>query len=268
MKHKQFNDVYPYTYFLTRISDNIKYHGVRYGNVSNNTSPINDFGISYFTSGSLADDFKLNPQNYKFKLCWTFDSPDEALNYEYKVNKRVVGRVDWANRSYGRTYIPSPDAFAKGQLKRIKKVIGTTKENCEYRRRQSEKLKGRSLSELHRQNLRKPKPPRSKDHCDNLSKSKSKAYASGSIKRLFGEDNPMFGKPSAIKGKRACHNPTTNHTMFISNSLLPDGYLWGDNPNVSKANAKGRKWYHNPTTGKSKMFIPGTQPTDFIPGRK
>ena len=32
MKTKEFNKIKPYTYLVTRLSDNKKYHGVRWGN--------------------------------------------------------------------------------------------------------------------------------------------------------------------------------------------------------------------------------------------
>lgn len=267
MRHKKFNEVFAYTYLITRISDNTKYHGVRFANIKKHKSPVDDFGIEYFTSGSLADDFKRNPQCYIVKLCWTFDTSQEALDYEYKVNKRIVKRLDWANKSYGKTFIPSPEAFAEGQKKRIQKVSGTTKENCEYRRRQAGSLRGRPKSDQHKANLRKPKPPRSPKHCQNLSKAKLESYQNGSIKRLAGKDNPMFGKESANSGKHKCFNPSTNETMFVKDTL-PEGWIWGDNPKLSKAHVKGRKWFHNPQTNECKMCIPGTEPAGFISGRK
>ena len=117
MKHKKFNEVFPYTYLLIRISDNVKYHGVRYANVRQGVTPNEDFGINYFTSGTLCEDFKINPSNYKFRLCWTFATNQEALDYEYKINSRIVRKPGWANRAYGKTYIPSPEAMARGQKK-------------------------------------------------------------------------------------------------------------------------------------------------------
>ena len=61
MKHKEFNEVKPYTYFLQRKSDGVKYVGARYANVKLNLTPNQDFGKVYFTSGKLRKDFKNNP---------------------------------------------------------------------------------------------------------------------------------------------------------------------------------------------------------------
>lgn len=98
MKTKEFYKVKPYTYFIKRISDNKKYHGVR---ISNKVSPCNDFGIKYFGSSTdnFCKDFKKNPKFYKFKICWTFDSKKEAGDYEVRVNRKIYKRNDWVNKS-------------------------------------------------------------------------------------------------------------------------------------------------------------------------
>ena len=42
MKSKEFNKVKPYTYFIKRKSDNMKYHGVRW---ANKVAPLSDFSF-------------------------------------------------------------------------------------------------------------------------------------------------------------------------------------------------------------------------------
>ena len=54
MKSKEFNKVKPYTYFIKRKSDNMKYHGVRW---ANKIAPINDFANIYFGSSKSNKDF-------------------------------------------------------------------------------------------------------------------------------------------------------------------------------------------------------------------
>lgn len=44
MKHKRFDETHPYTYFIRRKSDGMKYHGVRVYNVKLGLSPHKDFG--------------------------------------------------------------------------------------------------------------------------------------------------------------------------------------------------------------------------------
>jgi hypothetical protein len=95
MKHRRFNQIYPYTYFLKEKTTGRKYHGVRWANVRRGLAPKDDFGIEYFTSGKLKEDFKCNPENYEFRLCWTFDHISEARVYESQVNSRLLMKDDW-----------------------------------------------------------------------------------------------------------------------------------------------------------------------------
>jgi hypothetical protein len=99
MKSKDFNKIKPYTYFLERKSDGLKYYGVRYANISSNTTPEKDFAKNYFSSGTLKEEFKKNPNNFKWRLCWTFNTINEAKEYEAKINKRIYKRNDWANNN-------------------------------------------------------------------------------------------------------------------------------------------------------------------------
>ena len=97
MKTKEFNKIKPYTYLVTRLSDNKKYHGVRWGN---KVPPIKDLGVVYFTSSKkIKNEFKHNPSNFKIKLCWTFDTVNEARLHEQKVNKKIYKRTIWINKN-------------------------------------------------------------------------------------------------------------------------------------------------------------------------
>lgn len=109
MKHKNFNSVYPYGYLLIRISDNTKYVGIRYANVKKNLTPSEDFGKVYFTSGKLRKEFKKNPENFKFVLKYTFDTIDDAFEWERKVALRVYRRKDWANQGWASNYKDNPE---------------------------------------------------------------------------------------------------------------------------------------------------------------
>jgi len=103
MKHRNYSQVYPYTYYIKRLSDGLQYHGVRFGNVKCNKTPMDDFGIYYFTSGKFKSEFKLNPRNFKWKIKWTFDSCEEALLHETHVNERLKYKLSWIN-SYGKFF--------------------------------------------------------------------------------------------------------------------------------------------------------------------
>lgn len=108
LKHKQFDSVKPYGYFLVRKSDNMKYVGIRYANVKYNLTPNQDFGKVYFTSGRLEKEFKSNPENFWFKICYTFDSIDDLFSWERKITLRIYKKLDWANQGWGQNYGDNP----------------------------------------------------------------------------------------------------------------------------------------------------------------
>jgi hypothetical protein len=95
MRHKKFNEVYSYTYYIKCKNTGIKYHGVRYGNIKKNLTPLEDFAKVYFTSGKLHKDFKKNTLNYSYRICLTFDSIEEALEHESLANTKLMYRNDW-----------------------------------------------------------------------------------------------------------------------------------------------------------------------------
>lgn len=104
MKAKLFESVKPYGYFLRRKSDGMKYVGVRYANVKLNLTPSQDFGKVYFTSGRLRKEFKRNPENFEFRLCYTFDSMESMWDWEKKVVMRVYKYPTWANRGWSTNF--------------------------------------------------------------------------------------------------------------------------------------------------------------------
>lgn len=138
MKDKDFNSIKPYTYFIIRISDNKKYHGVR---VSNKVSPKNDFAKLYF--GSSTDDFckqfKKNPKLFKYRICWTFSDKKEAGEYEVKVNKKIYKKSDWINKS-AFPFIDI-DEKVKSNISKAKKGKNVGEENHFYNKKHSKKSK-------------------------------------------------------------------------------------------------------------------------------
>lgn len=95
MKHKLFDRVYAYTYYIKCKITGRKYHGVRYANIKRNLTPNEDFAKNYFTSGKLYEDFKNNTSNYVYRICLTFDTIEEALNHESLVNTKLMYKSDW-----------------------------------------------------------------------------------------------------------------------------------------------------------------------------
>lgn len=108
MKHKMFDSVKPYGYFLVRKEDNKKYVGVRYANVKYNLTPDEDFGKVYFTSGRLSKEFKKNPENFWFRLAYTFDTIQDMFDWERKIALRIYKKLDWANQGWGQNYGENP----------------------------------------------------------------------------------------------------------------------------------------------------------------
>lgn len=97
MKHKLFDQVYPYTYYIKRLSDGVQYYGSRYGNVKLGKTPLEDLGKLYFSSGKFKLEFEDSPQSYEFKICHTFDSVGECVNYELKIISKIYKRKNWCN---------------------------------------------------------------------------------------------------------------------------------------------------------------------------
>lgn len=112
-KHKRFNEPLPYTYWIECKITGLKYHGVRFANIHKNKSPLDDLGIEYFTCGLLSNEFRQNPDNFKIHLRWTFDSSKDALEYETRVNRKLLLRDDWANRGAGMNIIVTDEGRRK-----------------------------------------------------------------------------------------------------------------------------------------------------------
>jgi hypothetical protein len=95
MKHRKFCEVYPYTYYMKNVVTGQKYHGVRWGNVKQSRTPLEDFGIVYFSSGKLRKSYKNNPDDYIIKIKWTFDTIEEARFHEEKINTNLMYKGEW-----------------------------------------------------------------------------------------------------------------------------------------------------------------------------
>jgi len=162
MKTKEFNKIKPYTYFIIRKSDNMKYHGVRYGNIKLGLSPKEDFGKRYFGSsaGSFCKEFRFNSKEFKFKLAWTFDKINEATTYEKEVNKKIYKRPDWENKNaFPAIFYKVHPLLGKKPSKetrlKISKGNKGKKASLETRAKLSRMRRGRKLSQSHIENIRK-----------------------------------------------------------------------------------------------------------------
>ncbi len=158
MKTKQFNKIKPYTYLVTRLSDNKKYHGVRWGN---KVPPIKDLRVVYFTSSrEIRNEFKNNPSNFKIKFCWTFDTVNEARLYETKYNRKIYKNENWINKNAFPAILNKVHPLlgkkpSKETRLKISKGNKGKKASLETKAKLSKMRRGRKLSKTHIENIRK-----------------------------------------------------------------------------------------------------------------
>ena len=138
---KDFNSVKPYVYWIKNNNTGIKYFGVRWDNVRQKKTPIQDFGKAYFSSGKLKNDFKKNPENFETKLIATFDTIEEARDYELKQTKKIYKNKRYANAS----------AYP-AIINKIHPMKGKTHSE-EVRRKLSEANIGKKLDKEHRRKI-------------------------------------------------------------------------------------------------------------------
>ena len=147
---KDFNSIKPYTYWIKNKLTGIKYFGVRSGNIAKKLTPNQDFGKVYFTSGSLKKDFKNNKHNYIIKLIRTFDTVQDASDFEKKINKKNALKKRYANKASWPLVVMTDEI-----KKRISKKLKGKSISSKTRNKISKKRKGMQFSEQHRKNLSK-----------------------------------------------------------------------------------------------------------------
>ena len=138
---KEFNKVKPYVYWIKNNITGIKYLGVRHYNVKLNLTANQDLGKRYFTSGLLQKEFKKNPQDFTIKLIGTFDTAEEAIQFEKKQNKKNMYNKRYANISSYPAIIHSEETKRKLSIAHMGKEISQ-----EQRVKQSKALKGRKIT--------------------------------------------------------------------------------------------------------------------------
>ena len=210
MKSKKFNEVRPYTYWIQNIATGIKYVGLRYANVSKDKrTPLQDFGIHYFTSGKLEKDFKANPNNFRTKLLFTYDSIEESIAHELELTKKIFRDNRYANnRSY-------PQLFATPEIRR--KISENRKKALtpELRKKISEALKGRKPSEEQKRKISeglkgKKKSEAAKKKMSEASKGKKKSEAARRNMSKKKSEETKRKMSEALKGKK--RKPFTEET--------------------------------------------------------
>lgn len=117
MKHKKFNEVLPYTYYIVEKETRLQYFGVRTANVRAGRTPEEDFAKHYFSSGAFMKSFKQDPSKYDWRLCNTFDTTQEAIDYEEKILRKVYLRPSWANNSVSKIINYTDEILEKMRLR-------------------------------------------------------------------------------------------------------------------------------------------------------
>ena len=208
MKSKNINRVKPYCYILTRLSDGMKYHGLRWDNVRRKRKPKQDFGIFYFTSrASLKKEFKKNKDNFKFKITYTFDDKKEAQIYESEFNKKILNKKGWLNQSAYPHLIQSEEGKARIRAARLgskqsketirKKIEATTglkrkPRTIEEKRKISEAIKKGFSQGRKVWNVGVPMKAKSKKKLSAALKGREVWNKGKSV--FKGKDNPFYGK--------------------------------------------------------------------------
>jgi hypothetical protein len=173
--HKEFDQIKPYSYLVRQKSTGKLYYGIRWKNWSkHNTTPTQDFWVTYFTSSdNIKNEIKLKGlTDFEVQVRQTFDSPEEADAWEKKLLIRVKA-------------LDNQDLWWNGN-------IGTNKVVTESGRKKiSQRHSGVPKSEEHKNKIstaQKGKPKKSQAY-------KSEDYRRRNSERNRGENNPMYGKP-------------------------------------------------------------------------
>jgi hypothetical protein len=139
------SDRTPYTYFVLHIPTGKKYYGSKYGKGANPNTFWKEGG--YFTSSmkvkKLIEEYGTN--SFKAEVRKIFNTPDEALEYEYKFLKKVNALVkeEWLNENLGgkkfRNVGPASEKALASQRKKKQSPEGNAK--------RSKTLTGRIISD-------------------------------------------------------------------------------------------------------------------------
>ena len=98
-------------------------------------------GTVKFITGQIS---KKNPDNFRIKLIATFDTREEARDYEVKQNKKIIKNRRYANIA------AYPAVFMTPETRRKLSIAHKGKKHSEeHNRNMSKALKGRKLSEEH-----------------------------------------------------------------------------------------------------------------------
>jgi hypothetical protein len=183
----------PFTYLLKHIPTNKYYYGVRF---KKGCHP-NDFWTKYFTSSKKVKRLikRYGKKSFIFEIRKTFKTPQQAINWENKVLKRmkVIYRNDFLNLTNNKSIDPNY----------LSKIMRGKKNNFYGKKHTKESIKKMRLASLGKNNSMYGKPRteevKQKLRLANLGKKYSKERLSKMRLASTGKNNAMYGK----KGKLA-----------------------------------------------------------------
>ena len=205
MRTREFDKIKPYTYFIQRKSDGMKYHGVRW---ANKVSPNEDFAKKYFGSSksdkNFCEKFKIKKNEFIYKICWTFSDIEEARVYETRVNKKIYKRVDWINKNAFPAIFLNEESKKKISNSKIGKSFSSIKHKRAVIHSNKTRILGPEFyAKCSKINKGKKFP---KEFGKKISNSKKGTKLSKSHKKniglgVKGEKNGMFGRTHSITAR-------------------------------------------------------------------
>lgn len=213
--------MYHYVYKTTNNINKKYYIG------AHSSNKLND---GYLGSGEILKQSikKHGKKNFTKEILSFFDTRQEAFEYEQKlVTESLVNDDNCYNMCTG--------------------GLGCTIKSAEYKKKMSEKLKGRVFSEEHKRkiSLAQTGP---KNHRYGKSNSNNP--------KLYGPDNGMYGKKHSEETKKRMSENRKKNKIQLTDGLKLAYSLA----------CKNKLWYNNGVV--AKRFYENTQPIGFVKGRK
>jgi len=155
-----------YVYRITNFIDNKHYYGAR----STNMNPIEELGISYFSSsldGYFKEDQLLNTNNYKYKIIRIFENREDAISFEIYLHNKFNVAINPNFYNNAKQTSTGFDRLGKLHTNETKNKIGEKNKNRkvseETRSKLSDLSKGRVLSKETKEKMSKPKSQETKE---------------------------------------------------------------------------------------------------------
>jgi len=129
---------YHFVYRVTNIKDKMYYYGTRTTSKDKERLPMEELGITYFSSSSdkeFINDQKENPQNYKYKVLKVFPTREEAIEMEIMlhkkfdvgINEKFYNKAKQTSKGFDTTGVPITDPAELQRRSEFAKLINQDK---------------------------------------------------------------------------------------------------------------------------------------------